>query len=489
MPNNPHDRTSLPEWQALIRHCETLAGATIAKLFDQDAARAQTFSLSHDSIHIDYSKHAITQETLALLLDLAKACELETWRDKMFEGSVVNETENRAALHTALRGGNNAPFASDIEQTLGLIKTQSDSIRADKTVKTVVVIGIGGSDTGPHLVCNALKDYADEPEIRFLSNVDPGHFSETLLGLAASETLFIIASKSFATQETITNALSAKDWAKGDTSRFMAVTGNAKAAIEFGIAKDKILPIPDWVGGRYSLWSAIGLPIAISLGFENFRKLLAGARSADEHFRTQPLSQNIPVILGLLGIWHRNFEGRPAHAVLPYDNRLKLLPKYIQQIEMESNGKSVSRDGKSLSYPTAPIVFGEVGTNGQHAFYQLLHQGGPVTPCDFIVCQKPFQDIGDHHQKLRANALAQAQALAFGQENHAEPHRHFPGNRPSTTITLGDFTPETLGMFLAFAEHKVFVQGILWDINSFDQWGVELGKQLTEKILHLFPLT
>lgn len=479
MPNNPTARQDMPEWKALARHRETLAGATIASLFQKDPGRAKKFSVSKGEMHVDYSKHAITEETMVLLVKLARACDLEHWRGQMFAGNIVNATENRAALHTALRGGKDAPFAKEIEQTLGLVKTHSDFIRGNKAIKAVVTIGIGGSDTGAHLVCDALKDYADGPEVKFLSNVDPGHFVETLEGLEPSHTLFIIASKSFATQETITNALSAKDWAKGDTSRFIAVTGNAKAAMEFGIARDNILPIPDWVGGRYSLWSAMGLPIAVSLGFGNFKKLLEGARSADEHFRTEPLEKNIPVILGLLGIWHRNFEGRAGHAVLPYDNRLKLLPQYIQQIEMESNGKSVSRKGHVLSYPTAPIVFGEVGTNGQHAFYQLLHQGELTASCDFILCAKPQKELGDHHRKLLANALAQSQALAFGQENLNEPHRNFTGNRPSTTFILDDISPFTLGLLLALSEHKTFVQGILWDVNSFDQWGVELGKQLT----------
>lgn len=481
MPNN-QPRTDLPAWQALARHKAGLAGVSVQSLFAQNPKRSDEFSVSHQGIHFDFSRHGVSEETLSLLIKLAQACDLEAEREQLFTGGLVNGTENRAALHTALRGGKDAPFAAEIAETLSRVKDIADEIRADKSIKALVVIGIGGSDCGPHLVCRALKHIGSGPDIRFLSNIDPGHVVETLAGLRPDSTRFILSSKSFSTQETMANAAYAKDWA-GGADKFIAVTGNKKAALDFGIAEQYILPVPDWVGGRYSLWSAVGLPIAVTAGFENFRTLLDGAASADVHFRSAPLRANIPALMAMLSVWQRNFEGRPAFAVLPYDQRLSLLPRYVQQLSMESNGKGISRSGTPVNYDTAPIVFGEVGTNGQHAFYQLLHQGRPITPCDIILSAKPAAQIPGHHEKLVANALAQAEALAFGQENTAEPHRNFPGNRPSSVFLLDDVGPFTLGALLAFYEHKTFCEGILWDINSFDQWGVELGKHVSRDIL------
>ncbi|HRQ61917.1 MAG TPA: glucose-6-phosphate isomerase, partial [Alphaproteobacteria bacterium] len=335
MPNNPQSRDTLPAWQALARHKTALSDVTLHSLFAENPAR--DFALSHEGLHFDFSRHAVTEETLDLLVGLAQDCDLEAERESLFTGGLVNATENRAALHTALRGGKDAPHADEIASTLARIKDISDSIRTDKTIKTVVVIGIGGSDCGPHLVCEAMKPIANGPDIRFLSNIDPGHVAETLKGLSPASTCFIISSKSFSTQETMANAAYAKSWA-GGAEKFIALTGNKKAALEFGIDEKNILPVPDWVGGRYSLWSAVGLPIAVTAGFENFRKLLDGAASADKHFRTAPLRQNIPAMMALLSVWQRNFEGRPAFAVLPYDQRLSLLPRYVQQLSMESNG-------------------------------------------------------------------------------------------------------------------------------------------------------
>lgn len=459
-------RTDLPEWKALHEHAKS-----------NPAISSEHLSLATDGLLFDYSKQDITPETKSLLLALAKACDLETQRDALFAGEPVNKTEGRAALHTDLR---KPKPPADVKDVLAAMQTlQEDVWKSDIT--DIVNIGIGGSDIGPHMVCEALKPHAKKNiNVRFLSNIDGQHFENTLEGLKPESTLFIVCSKSFTTDETITNARSALKWA-GNTDNFVAVTGNRDAALSFGISESHILPLWDWVGGRFSLWGSVGLSICLSLGFDHFKALIDGAHDMDKHFQSQPLENNIPVIAGLLSIWHRNFRDRNAWAVLPYSQSLHLLPTYLQQMEMESNGKNVDLGGNKIDYATAPIVFGQVGTNGQHAFYQFLHQGTDIIPCEFIVVKKPPHSRKEHHKKLNANALGQSQALMQGKTDK-DPHKVFDGNRPSTTIVLDELTPRILGMLLAFYEHKIFVEGVIWNINSFDQWGVELGKSLAKDI-------
>ncbi|MBC7907227.1 MAG: glucose-6-phosphate isomerase [Rhodospirillaceae bacterium] len=511
----PHP-TQLPAWRALEAHAKGMEPVQMRDMFLRDLGRFQAFSLKLGDLLLDYSKNRVAHETMALLNDLARQSGLEEWRAKMFDGAPINTTEHRAVLHVALRNRSNRPVMVDgvdvmpaINAVLAKMRDFSDRVRSGqwkgatgKRIATVVNIGIGGSDLGPVMVTEALKPYQqDGLAVRFVSNVDGTHMAETLKACDPETTLFIIASKTFTTQETIANATTAKDWlvaklgAAAVPHHFVALSTNEKACTAFGIDPANMFEFWDWVGGRYSLWSAIGLSIAIAVGFDNFEALLDGAHQMDEHFRTAPLDANMPVVLGLLGIWYNNFLGAQAYAVLPYDQYLHRLPAYLQQLDMESNGKGTARDGTPATWQTGPMVFGEPGTNGQHAFYQLIHQGTKPIPCDFLAAATTHNPVGDHHVMLLANFLAQPEALMRGKtlaEVKAEnpiltdaeaAHRVFTGNRPTNTLLYKTLDPHTLGMLIALYEHKVFVQGILWDINSFDQWGVELGKQLAKKIL------
>ncbi len=510
-------------WRALERHAKAMAGVHLRELFAADPDRFARFSLRAGDLLLDYSKNRVTEETIGLLLDLAREGELEAWRARMFAGDKINTTENRAVLHVALRNRSNRPIVvdgrdvmADVNAVLARMRDFSERVRGGawrghtgEAVSDVVNIGIGGSDLGPLMVCEALKPY-QRPDLRphFVSNVDGAHLLDTLAGLDPARTLFVVASKTFTTQETMTNAASARLWLVerlGDETaiakHFVAVSTNAEAVAAFGIDRANMFAFWDWVGGRYSLWSAIGLPIALAVGFERFEELLAGGHAMDEHFRTAPLERNMPVILGLLGIWYRDFVGACSHAVLPYDQHLHRLPAYLQQADMESNGKSTRRDGQRVDYATGPIIWGEAGTNGQHAFYQLIHQGTELIPADFLAAAESLTPLGDHHDKLLANFFAQTEALAFGktaEEVRAEleadglagaaleallPHKVFEGNRPTSSILYRRLDPATLGKLIALYEHKIFTQGVLWGINSFDQWGVELGKQLAKVIL------
>jgi glucose-6-phosphate isomerase len=515
--------TNSAAWKALEAHSQTMANRHLRELFRERPDRFNRYSLTLDGLLVDFSKQRIEDETLRLLLQLAREADLEGWRDRMFSGSKINSTEGRAVLHVALRNRVNRPIMVDGEDVMPGINAVLDHMRAfagrvrsgewrgtsGETITDVVNIGIGGSDLGPLMVCEALKPY-QRAGLRphFVSNVDGAHLVDTLARLDAARTLFIIASKTFTTQETMANAASARAWLLDRLGRnaniaqhFVAVSTNAGAVAEFGIDPANMFGFWDWVGGRYSLWSAIGLSIALAVGFEHFEALLDGAFAMDEHFRTAPLRENLPVLLGLIGIWNHNFLGASSHAVLPYDQHLHRFPAYLQQGDMESNGKSVRRDGERVDYATGPIIWGEPGTNGQHAFYQLIHQGTELVSSDFIAACASQTPLGAHHEMLLANCLAQTEALAFGKtadEARHElaaagaaqadiealtPHKVFPGNRPTTTILHDRLTPFALGRLIALYEHKIFTQGIIWQINSFDQWGVELGKQLAKVIL------
>ncbi len=491
-------------------------------LFARDPGRFQAFSLRLGDLLLDYSKNRVLHQTMTLLTDLARQAGVEEWRARLFAGEAINTTEHRAVLHVALRNRSGRPMMTegvdvmpDILGVLAKMRDFSERVRSGawtgatgRAITDVVNIGIGGSDLGPVMVTEALKPYArPDLRVRFVSNVDGSHIAETLKACDPATTLFIIASKTFTTQETIANATTARAWlvehlgAAAVAAHFVALSTNAPAVAAFGIDLANMFEFWDWVGGRYSLWSAIGLSIAVAVGFERFEELLAGAHAMDEHFRTAPLEGNLPVVLALLGVWYNNFLGAQAYAVLPYDQYLHRLPAYLQQLDMESNGKGTARDGAPVAWQTGPIVFGEPGTNGQHAFYQLIHQGTKLIPCDFLAAADSHNPLGNHHLMLLSNVLAQAEALMRG-KNAAEvraeltkaavapdeierqiPHRVFAGNRPSNTLVYKLLDPHTLGMLIALYEHKVFVQGIIWDINSFDQWGVELGKQLAKAIL------
>jgi glucose-6-phosphate isomerase len=492
-------------------------------LFAADPARAERMTADACGLHLDFSKHIATDETLQLLFGLARAVDLEHWRERMFTGDHINVSEDRAVLHTALRNRTDVRTLVDgedvmpaVDAVLKRMQDFSDRVRSGewkghtgKAITDVINIGIGGSNLGPKMVCEALKPYqSDHLRAHFVSNVDGTHLAETLRGLDPETTLFIVASKTFTTLETMTNAQSARRWlveALGDEkavrNHFVAVSTNAEKVTEFGIDTDQMFEFWDWVGGRYSLWSAIGLPIAIAVGFDRFTELLAGAHAMDVHFRSAPLEHNLPVILGLLGVWYIDFAGAKTHAILPYDQYLEYFPAYFQQGDMESDGKHVTRDGVRVDYSTGPVVWGQPGTDGQHAFYQLIHQGTELIPSDFIAPIKSHNPIGNHHELLIANCLAQTEALMRGRtleeakeemiaaglaEAEAErlaPHRQFDGNRPSSTILLEQVTPHSLGALIALYEHKIFTQGIVWGINSFDQWGVELGKKLATVII------
>jgi glucose-6-phosphate isomerase len=506
-----------------VRHAGSIAGIHLRDLFAEDPQRFARFSLSFDDLLLDFSKNRITAETLQLLLDLARQADLEGWRERMFAGERINITEDRAVLHIALRNRSNDPILVDgadvmpaVNGVLHRMRDFSERVRNGEwlgytgaTITDFVNIGIGGSDLGPLMVCEALKPYQSEGlRPHFVSNVDGAHLVHTLAGLDPARTLFIVASKTFTTQETMTNAASARAWLLEQLAdetavakHFVAVSTNAKEVAEFGIDTSNMFEFWDWVGGRYSLWSAIGLPITLAVGFARFEELLAGAHAMDRHFRTTPLERNLPVQLGLIGLWYRNFMGACSHAVLPYDQHLHRLPAYLQQGDMESNGKVVRRDGVRADYDPGPIIWGEAGTNGQHAFYQLIHQGTTLIPADFLAASESLTPLGDHQDKLLANFFAQPEALAFGktpEQARAElereglsgaaleallPHKVFLGNRPSNAILYRRLDPGTLGRLIALYEHKIFTQGVLWNINSFDQWGVELGKQLAKAIL------
>jgi glucose-6-phosphate isomerase len=509
-------------WAALADHREATRGHHLLTLFAQDRARFTGFSARLDDLLLDYAKTAMTAETRALLLKLAQAADVAGQRDAMFAGKPINTTENRAVLHTALRAPaghkvivDGADVMPEIQATLDKLATFADGIRsgaiaaADGAPFTDVInIGIGGSDLGPVMVTLALAPYHVGPRLHYVSNVDGAHIADTLAKLDPARTLVIVASKTFTTIETMTNAATARRWIAGAlgeaavASHFAAVSTALDKVGAFGIAADRIFGFWDWVGGRYSVWSAIGLPVMIAIGPEHFRAFLAGAHAMDEHFRTAPPEANLPVLLGLVGIWHRDICGYSARAVLPYDQRLLRLPAYLQQLDMESNGKRVRKDGSPVTRPTGPLVWGEPGTNGQHAFYQLLHQGTDTIPCEFLVAAESHEpDLAQHHRLLLANCLAQSEALMKGRtleearENLAKqgiapdaiaalaPHKIFPGNRPSVTIAYRKLDPFTLGRLIALYEHRVFVEAAIWGINAFDQWGVELGKELATALL------
>ncbi len=494
-PRTRCDRT--PAWGLLAAHY-----ARAGRSFDmrqalmQDAGRVQRFSQQAPHIHADLSKNLIDEATEALLLQLARECGVEAYRDAMFAGCPINHTEQRAVMHWLLREPARAlpaatPFVADalreVHATLDTMLQLAEQVRADDAITDIVNIGIGGSDLGPAMAVKALDDLRPSAKrLHFISNVDGMELGSLLATLKPESTLFLIASKTFTTLETMTNAQAARAWfvAQGgsDVARhFWALTTNLEAAAQFGIRTT--LGFWDWVGGRYSLWSAIGLPIAIAIGAENFRHLLAGAHAMDQHFRQAPLEQNLPVRLALLDVWYRNFHGFASRCVAPYSHGLRRLPAYLQQLEMESNGKGVDAVGEPLPYATSPVVWGEPGTNGQHAFFQMIHQGPDVIPVEFIALRQPGRDLPGQHPRLVANALAQARALAMGRESpDGNPHRAFGGNRPSTFLLLQALTPEALGALIALYEHRVFVAGAIWGINSFDQWGVELGKVLAQDL-------
>jgi glucose-6-phosphate isomerase len=510
-------------WQALRAHHKVMARASMRDLFHDDARRFERFSLQSGDILLDFSKNLITEETLKLLLKLAEEAGLKSAIAAMFGGDKINFTENRAVLHVALRNRSERPILvdgrdvmPDVRAVLAHMRKFSEQVRSGrwkghtgKRISDIVNIGIGGSDLGPVMATEALKPYGKAGlDVHFVSNIDGSQLTETLRRLDPETTLFIVASKTFTTQETLTNARSAREWfmasAKNEAAvarHFVAVSTNAAEVKKFGIDTKNMFGFWDWVGGRYSLWSAIGLSIALYIGMDHFEELLAGAHEMDEHFRSAAPEKNLPVVLGLLGIWYNNFFGAQSHAILPYDQYLHRFPAYLQQLDMESDGKRIDRDGRAVDYSTGPVIWGEAGTNGQHAFYQLIHQGTKLVPADFLAAIESHNPIGEHHAILLSNFFAQTEALMRGKtpaEARAElkaagmkgaaleqllPHKTFAGNKPTNSILFQKLDPRTLGSLVALYEHKVFVQGTIWRINSFDQWGVELGKQLAQNIL------
>ncbi|HET8829932.1 MAG TPA: glucose-6-phosphate isomerase [Pelobium sp.] len=512
--------TQTQAYEYLSNHLVDMADIHMKDLFANDPERFKKFSIQFNDIFLDYSKNRIDDKTIALLLQLAKECNLENAINSMFNGEEINETENRAVLHTALRNRSNTPvmvdgkdIMADVNGVLAKMKKFSEAIISGnwkgytgKAITDVVNIGIGGSDLGPVMVTEALKAYKNHLNLHFVSNVDGTHIAETLKKVDPETTLFLIASKTFTTQETMTNGHSAREWflnsgaAEADVAKhFAALSTNAEGVGKFGIDTENMFGFWDWVGGRYSLWSAIGMPIALSIGFDKFEELLTGAHEMDNHFRETEFDQNIPVILALLGVWYNNFFEAETQAILPYDQYMHRFAAYFQQGDMESNGKHVDRAGNEVNYQTGPVIWGEPGTNGQHAFYQLIHQGTKLIPCDFIAPAKSHNPLGEHHNMLLSNFFAQTEALMNGkteeevidelgtksQEEREKiaPFKVFEGNRPTNSILVQKITPKVLGSLLAMYEHKIFVQGVIWNIFSFDQWGVELGKQLAGKIL------
>lgn len=515
--------TQTKAWKALEAHFATHKNRQLKDLFAADPARFDKFSTTFGGdILVDYSKNIISEETLQLLIDLANETDLRSAIDAMFNGDKINQTEGRSVLHVALRNRADREILVDGKDVMPEVKAVLEKMKGfcakiisgewkgytGKTIQHVVNIGIGGSDLGPVMITEALRPYKNHLQMHFVSNVDGTHIAETLKKIDPETTLFLVASKTFTTQETMTNALTARDWfikTAGDKAHvakhFAALSTNGKAVAEFGIDTNNMFEFWDWVGGRYSSWSAIGMPIALSVGFDNFEALLQGAFEMDMHFATKSYGENIPVLLALIGLWYNNFYGAESEAILPYDQYMHRFPAYFQQGNMESNGKYVDRNGNKVDYQTGPIIWGEPGTNGQHAFYQLIHQGTKLIPCDFLAPAVSHNPIGDHHPKLLANFFAQTEALAFGKSKEqveAEflaagktleqvkdlvPFKVFEGNRPTNSILFKSLTPKTLGALIAMYEHKIFVQGAIWNIFSFDQWGVELGKQLANKIL------
>lgn len=515
--------TTTQSWQLLKEEYTVMQAIKMKDLFASDKDRFNRFHLKLEDILFDYSKNIISERTLSLMLQLAEECKVKDAINAMFSGDIINETEDRSVLHTALRNFSDKPVLSEgqdvmpeVKRVLQKMKTFSDKIHSGehkgytgKPIKYIVNIGIGGSDLGPLMVTEALKPYFVEGiETFFVSNVDGTHIAETLKKVKPESTLFLIASKTFTTQETMTNAHTAREWflkeAKDEAhvaKHFVALSTNEKEVVKFGIDKANMFEFWDWVGGRYSLWSAIGLSISLSIGYNNFEQLLKGAYSTDQHFRDTPFEKNIPVIMALIGLWYTNFFGTQTEAILPYDQYMHRFAAYFQQGNMESNGKSVDRNGKPVDHATGPVIWGEPGTNGQHAFYQLIHQGSIKIPCDFIAPAQTHNPVGDHHTKLLSNFFAQTEALMNGKtetEAKAElekqglpadkiaklvPFKVFTGNRPTNSFLIKKITPYTLGQLIALYEHKIFVQGVIWNIFSFDQWGVELGKQLANKIL------
>ncbi|MGZ3852722.1 MAG: glucose-6-phosphate isomerase [Flavisolibacter sp.] len=517
------DPTGTAAWKSLERHSKEMKQVHMRELFAKDAERFKTHAHCFNDILVDFSKNLVTDETLKLLLQLANECKLKDAIESMFEGDLINQTEQRAVLHVALRNFTGKPVYSQGKDVMADVKRVQEQMKSfcnkvhsgewkgytGKKIKYIVNIGIGGSDLGPFMVTEALKPYwLEGMQAYFVSNVDATHIAETLKKVDPEETLFLIASKTFTTQETMTNAHTARDWflksAKEQqhvAKHFVALSTNEKEVTKFGIDKNNMFEFWDWVGGRYSLWSAIGLSIALTIGYDNFEQLLKGAHEIDQHFRTTAFEENIPVLMALISLWYINFFGSQTEAILPYDQYLHRFAAYFQQGNMESNGKSVDRNGEEVDYHTGPIIWGEPGTNGQHAFYQLIHQGTLLIPCDFIAPAQTHNPIGDHHQKLLSNFFAQTEALMNGKsEEEVEqelikqgksdeeiaklaPFKIFEGNRPTNSILVKKITPHSLGEMIALYEHKIFVQGVIWNIFSFDQWGVELGKQLANKIL------
>ena len=514
--------TETKAWGKLEAHYNVMKSKHMKEMFAADSDRFNTFSMKFEDVLIDYSKNIIDKETINLLVELANDTELKSAIESMYSGEVINETEGRSVLHVALRNRSNTPVLVDgvdvmpgINAVLEKVKTFSNRVISGewkgytgKSITDIVNIGIGGSDLGPVMVTEALKPYQQGINLHFVSNVDGTHIAETLKKVNPETTLFMVASKTFTTQETMTNALSARDWflaaakdAEHVKKHFVALSTNEKGVSEFGIDTNNMFEFWDWVGGRYSLWSAIGLSIACSVGYDNFIELLEGAHAMDNHFKTASFDKNAPVLLALIGIWYNNFYGAASEAILPYDQYMHRFAAYFQQGNMESNGKCVDRSGKKVNYETGPIIWGEPGTNGQHAFYQLIHQGTKIIPCDFIAPAVSHNPLSDHHPKLLSNFFAQTEALMNGKtaaEVEAEfrakgtdeasiaqltPFKVFDGNRPTNSILFKTLTPRTLGSLLAMYEHKIYVQGIIWNVFSFDQWGVELGKQLANKIL------
>jgi len=520
LPKIPFSKTQ--SFKYLTDHFQSLKEMKMRDLFAEGLNRFDQFSIRFEDILLDYSKNRITRDTRGLLIELAKECGLQEAIEAMFNGETINETEGRAVLHTALRNPERSglmhdghDILPDIHEVLDQMKRFSEQVISGewkggtgKAIEHIVNIGIGGSDLGPVMVTEALKPYSNHLQLHFVSNVDGTHIAETLKKIDPETTLFMIASKTFTTQETMANAFSARQWFldNGGTDasvarHFVAISTNEKGVREFGIDPENMFGFWDWVGGRYSLWSAIGLSICCSVGFNNFRELLAGAHAMDKHFRSSEFDQNIPVILALLGVWYNNFFGAESQAILPYDQYMHRFAAYFQQGDMESNGKSTDRNGRSVDYQTGPIIWGEPGTNGQHAFYQLIHQGSKLIPCDFIAPAQTHNPLGEHHTLLLSNFFAQTEALMNG-KTHDEvvaelkasgksadqigelaPFKVFEGNRPTNSILVKKITPHVLGSLIAMYEHKIFVQGVIWNVFSFDQWGVELGKQLAGQIL------
>jgi glucose-6-phosphate isomerase len=515
-------RNQLPQWQALATHFEQVRDLHLRDLFAADPERGSRYVAEACGLYLDYSKNRITEESLPLLVDLAKACGLRQAIDDMFSGVHINQTEDRAVLHVALRAARQASIVTRAEdepapyntvekvwQVLDRMVEFSGKVRSGewrgatgKPIRNVVNIGIGGSDLGPKMAYEALKSYSQRDlRIEFVSNVDGSHLAETLRGMDPAETLFIICSKTFTTQETMANACSARNWlalslgGAAVSKHFVAVSTAATEVSAFGIDPANMFGFWEWVGGRYSLWSAVGLATMIGIGPENFLAMLEGAREMDEHFRTASFDQNLPVILALLGVWYNNFFGAQSHAILPYDQYLHRFSAHLQQVDMESNGKSVGKDGQPVAWQTGPVIWGEPGTNGQHAFYQLIHQGTKLIPADFIGFCQSQNPVGDHHAKLMANFFAQTEALAFGLTAEEVPatfpktpaelvlHKAFAGNRPTNTLLATKLDPYTMGALMALYEHRIFVQGVIWNVFSFDQWGVQLGKVLAQKVL------